>query len=176
MSGRPGTGLDEATDRVSHSSSGLAQWRIPDIGAQPPPPTVEPCDGPFLVFRHGDSTGGRCGVNEREQEALAAHPDLHRLAALRDRGGWRFVHRETGSGDIDLTTGYHVWPDGSTDVLEFAGPTDARACRTNPDGAVVWSRDGLLLDVINGLLALPPPSAPGAPRFVTGTGRLLWTP
>jgi hypothetical protein len=116
------------------------------------------------------------GTNDREREALAAHPDLHRLAALRDQGGWRFLHREDGAGNIERTTGYSVWPDGSTDVLEFTGPTDARACRTDCDGSIVWSSSGRLLDVINGLLELPPPGARNAPRLASGSARLLWTP
>jgi len=125
----------------------------------------------------GDEHGARrAGTNEGEQAALAAHPDLRRLAALRDEGGWQFMHHENGSGHITLTTGYRGWPDGSTDVLQFNGPGDAWAWRGNPDGAMVWSRSGGLLDVINGLLELPAPGSPHAPRMVIGSGRKLWTP
>jgi hypothetical protein len=115
-------------------------------------------------------------VNEGERAAFAAHPYLHRLAALRDRGGWRFVHREDASGNIDLTTGHRAWPDGSADIVNYTGPTEARAWRTNHDGAVVWTRVGRLVDVVDGLLELPPPDAPDAPRLVLGTTVPLWTP
>jgi hypothetical protein len=116
------------------------------------------------------------GMNEGERAALAAHPDLRRLAALRDQGGWQFMHHEDGSGNINMTTGYRSWPDGSTDVLQFHGPGNAWAWRGNRDGAMVWSQSGGLLDVINHLLELPDPAAPHAPRIVIGSGRKLWQP
>jgi hypothetical protein len=114
-------------------------------------------------------------MNDREQEAFAAHPDLRRLAVLRDQG-WHFVHHGDGAGNIEMTTGYRIWPDRSKDVLQILGPGDARGWRSNPDGDTVWTRSGGLVEVIDGLLELPPPGSPDAPRLVVGSGRRLWIP
>lgn len=115
-------------------------------------------------------------MSDREQAAIAAHPDLRRLAALRDQGGWQFMHHEDGTGHIRMTTGYRTWPDGSTDVLQIIGPSDARGWRCNPDGAMVWTLSGGLVEVVDGLMELPGPHAPHAPRLVVGSPRRLWTP
>jgi hypothetical protein len=51
-----------------------------------------------------------------DQAAFTAHPELRRLAALRDGGGWEFVHYDTEFEVTDLSTGVRTWPDGSADA------------------------------------------------------------
>jgi hypothetical protein len=105
-------------------------------------------------------------MNEAEQLAVTLYPELRRLAELRDGGGWRFVHKEAEPGVVVLTQGVRVWPDGSAEALGVRGQTDAQARRTNPDGEVVWEREGDLAYVIEELIELPPPEDPRAPRLV----------
>jgi hypothetical protein len=70
-----------------------------------------------------------------------------------------------------------VWPDDWADALGVRGQTDAQARRVNPDGDVVWEREGDLGYVLEQLIELPPPGDPRAPRLVI-RGRLphLWLP
>lgn len=60
---------------------------------------------------------------------------------------------------------------GRCDPVRYT--TDAAALRTDHDGGVVWQREGSLVEVVDGLLTLPPPSTPGAPRLVTATHPLV---
>ncbi len=110
-------------------------------------------------------------MDEAELAAFAEHPELRRLAELRDRGGWLFVHHP----DVSMM-GFRTWPDGSGDVLIVLSLTDARALRREPAGGLVWQREGGMAEVLDGLLELPPPGDPRAPRLVTGIGPSLWTP
>ena len=50
--------------------------------------------------------------------------------------------------------------------------------RRAPGGpmAIVWELAGSLSDVVAGLLALPAPDQPTAPRLVRGAAPRLWTP
>jgi hypothetical protein len=109
-------------------------------------------------------------VSDPEEAAFAAHPELRMLAALRDRGGWLFVHHQ------DVTTmGFRTWPDGSGDALIIQSLTDARALRRDPAGCLVWEREGGMVTVLDALLELPPPGDPRAPRLVIGTAPTLWS-
>jgi hypothetical protein len=110
-------------------------------------------------------------MSDPEEAAFAAHPELRRLAELRDRGGWLFVHHQDFA-----TMGFRTWPDGSGDALIVQSLTDARALRRNPAGSLVWQREGGIADVLDGLLELPTPSDPLAPRLVIGSPPSLWTP
>jgi len=106
---------------------------------------------------------------------LSASPELQRLAALRD-AGWSFVP-QLDDGRLVVIVGIKAWIDsGYSDALQVASPTDAAAVRADPDGGVVWQREGTVNDVVDGLLSLPYPLAPGAPRLVKGTAPMLWTP
>lgn len=98
-------------------------------------------------------------MNEAERAAFAEHPELRWLAALRDRGGWRFTHHHGVAA-----TGIRTWPDGTTDALVIRGPGEACGQRTDPGGRAVWTRGGTLAEVVAGLLELSPP------------GQRLWTP
>jgi hypothetical protein len=109
-----------------------------------------------------------------EAAALAEFPELHWLIDLRE-AGWVFL---PGFADGELTEvrGVHTWPGGSAEAIRVRYTTDAAALRIDHDGGVVWQREGTLCEVVDGLLTLPPPSAPGAPRLVIATGPLVWTP
>lgn len=79
-------------------------------------------------------------------------------------------------GELTEVRGVRTWPDGSADAVRVRYTTDAAALRTDHDEGVVWQREGSLVEVVDGQLTLPPPSAPGAPRLVTATEPMLWTP
>ena len=112
--------------------------------------------------------------SEVEAAALAEFPELQRLIDLRE-AGWVFL---PGFADGELTEvrGVHTWPGGWAEAIRVRYTTDAAALRIDHDGGVVWQREGTLCEVADGVLALPPPSAPGAPRLVIATGPLAWTP
>jgi hypothetical protein len=107
------------------------------------------------------------------EEALAAYPALRSITALTKRG-WSF--RAAGIDTGGFLVGWFVWPHNWMDALTIADEGDVRADRCDPDGGVVWKRDGSLVDVVAALLELPSPDAPNAPRLVIGKGHSLWTP
>lgn len=116
-------------------------------------------------------------MNTAEQAAVAAFPEVQRLLDLVD-AGWRFLQPFTAGGHVVQVQAYRAWPGGWVDVLRVRAVTDAAGLRSDggsPPG-IVWSRDGGVADVVDALLTLPPPDAPGAPRLVRGTGPGLWTP
>ena len=94
---------------------------------------------------------------------------LHSLTMLRERG-WVFVPHVT-DGQVVLLTGVRMWPGGWADAVGILGAGDAQAARTDPDGGLVWRRAGTVVEVADGLLDLPPPHSPDAPRLVIGTWR-----
>ena len=105
-------------------------------------------------------------ATDRDEAAFAVHPELRRLAELREGGGWLFTHFDVEHEVTELTTGVRVWPDGSADALGVRGLTEVQAARTNPLGELVWKREGDLASVLDELLELPPPGHPLAPRLV----------
>ena len=108
--------------------------------------------------------------------ALAAFPDLQHLLDLRD-AGWIFFPRTDRYGELVEVRGVRTWPgSGSADAIMVRYTTDAAALRTDDDGGIVWQREGTLAEVVEGLVLLPPPWAPGAPSLVKATGPRLWTP
>ena len=109
-----------------------------------------------------------------EAAALAEFPELRRLIDLRE-AGWVFLPGFE-DGELIEVHGVRTWPGGWADGIRVRYTTDAAALRVDHDGGVVWQREGTLCEVADGLLALPPPSAPGAPRLVKATGPLVWTP
>lgn len=106
---------------------------------------------------------------------LAQYPEIQRLLDLLT-AGWTFLpHVEDGR--LTVIVGAKAWGDtGYADALQTRTPTDAAAVRTNPDGRVVWQCEGTLNDVVDDLISLPLPEAPGAPRLVKATTSWLWTP
>lgn len=101
--------------------------------------------------------------------------ELRRLAELRDRGEWSFlpIRRD---GELELLTGARGWPGGWSDAVAIRDLGDARGFRCDPVGGVVWRREGGMAEVVEGLLELPTPDHPRAPRLVIGTAPGLWTP
>ncbi|HEX9338260.1 MAG TPA: hypothetical protein VF892_20345, partial [Pseudonocardiaceae bacterium] len=97
-------------------------------------------------------------------------PELAELITIRD-AGWTFLPlRRDEAGRPDELDGFREWPGGWIDALRVRSGTDAMALRRAPGGpmAIVWELAGSLSDVVAGLLALPAPDQPTAPR--------LWTP
>lgn len=103
-----------------------------------------------------DHTGVACGD----------HPELVGLARLRARG-WIFLPHVV-DGEIDALQGFHTWPGGWGEAILLRGTTDAAGARTDPEGGLVWYREGTLTDVLDGLLFLPDPTHSSAPRLVIG--------
>ena len=54
--------------------------------------------------------------------------------------------------------------------------TDAMGLRADHAGGVVWSIEGTLVEVLDGLTALPAPFERGAPHPANGAAPTLWTP
>jgi hypothetical protein len=107
-----------------------------------------------------------------EGAALAEFPELRRLVDLRN-AGWRFVP-VSADGELVEVRGVRTWPDAWVDAIVVRFTTDAAGLRCDPSGGVVWERKGDLADVVDGLLALPVPSDPAAPRLVRRHGPGLW--
>lgn len=101
--------------------------------------------------------------------ALAEFPELRRLVDLRN-AGWRFVP-VSAEGELVEVRGVRTWPDGWADAIVVRFTDDAAGLRCDPSGGVVWERVGDLGDVVDGLLALPMPGDPSAPRLVRRLSR-----
>ncbi|MEO6085987.1 MAG: hypothetical protein ABIQ18_23040 [Umezawaea sp.] len=105
-------------------------------------------------------------MNDVDNAAVLAFPEIEYLILIRD-GGWRFLPQEPCRDQLD---GFRQWPEGWCDGIRVRSGTDALGIRTDPDGLIVWERAGTLADVVNGLLALPTPDEPNAPRLIIGSG------
>lgn len=108
-------------------------------------------------------------TGEAERAAVAAFPALQRLLDLRDVG-WQFQRTEVE------VRGFRTWPGAWADAIAVRYTSDAFGVRVDLDGGVVWRKEGSLLDVVDGLLALPTPGDQFAPRLVLGGLPGLWTP
>ncbi|KJK44801.1 hypothetical protein UK23_28250 [Lentzea aerocolonigenes] len=108
-------------------------------------------------------------VEDRDAAALRECPDVAPLIWLR-KAGWRFPPLSQDGGVF----GYRLWPEEWADSIRVRSATDCLAIRINPVGAVVWERAGSLADVVEGLLGLPSPDAPGAPCLVRGSAPDRW--
>jgi hypothetical protein len=106
--------------------------------------------------------------------ALTEFPELRRLVDLL-RAGWQLLPVSSG-GELVEVRGVRMWPDEWLDAITMRFTTDAAGLRRNRFGDVVWEHEGDLTNVVDGLLALPAPCAPSAPRLVLRTSTLLWTP
>jgi hypothetical protein len=115
-------------------------------------------------------------MNRTEMAAVALYPELAHLIDLRQSGGWVFQPAVIDGG-VELLAGHRVWLAGGwSDALVIRSQTDAKAFRCNADGGTVWGAEGSLHEVVNGLIALPKPDAPHAPRLVIGRRPTLWVP
>jgi hypothetical protein len=110
-----------------------------------------------------------------DRAALAAYPQPGRIVDLREGGGWVF-QPVCIAGELELLTGIRVWPCGWSDAFAIRDLGDAKGFRCDPAGGEVWKREGGLVEVIEGLVELPLPSAPNAPRLVKTAAPTLWTP
>ena len=108
-------------------------------------------------------------------EAARIHPELALLIDLVD-ASWLFIHRRDDKG-VDQIDAFRTWPTGHLDAISVRSPTDANGLRTLTDEqGIVWGRMGTLTEVVHGLLELPAPNDPRAPRLVKGRAPGLWTP
>jgi hypothetical protein len=107
--------------------------------------------------------------------ALAEFPELRQLKELHD-AGWQFIPIVQG-GEVAEVKGVRVWePTAWTDAIVIRSTTDVGALRLDSDGCIVWCAEGGLVEVIDGLIMLPPPSARISPHLAIARGPLLWTP
>jgi hypothetical protein len=114
-------------------------------------------------------------MNQTEQLAVRLYPELKRLIALKQSGGWVFQPTIV-DGELELLTGYRVWLVGGwSDAIAISERTSAKSYRCNADGGVVWKREDTLACVLDELIKLPRPDARSAPQLVIGA-RHLWVP
>jgi len=108
-----------------------------------------------------------------EGAALAEFPELRRLVDLRN-AGWQFMP-VSAEGELVEVRGLRAWPDRWLDSIVVRFTTDAAGLRCDAAGGVVWERVGNLDYVVEGLLTLPAPGDPTAPRRVLRHAPGLWT-
>ncbi|GAA3025327.1 hypothetical protein [Actinokineospora globicatena] len=104
--------------------------------------------------------------------ALTAHPELQRLFDM-EGAGWHFVALRS-EGSVVQIKAVLVWPDRWTDAILIHNHDDAGGLRLDPDGGIVAEHSGGMVEVIDFLLDLPAPGAPGAPSLVKARGPELW--
>ncbi len=109
-----------------------------------------------------------------ERAALAEFPEIQHLLDLR-AAGWSFMPVWNADGELYQVNGVRTWPGGYADALGVRYTTDAAALRCDHTGGVLWQREGTLAEVVDGLLTLPAPDDPSAPRLVTATVPSLWS-
>jgi hypothetical protein len=115
---------------------------------------------------------------DADTAAITDFPELAGLIMVRD-AGWRFLPlRHNNNGEPAELDGFRLWPGGWLDALPHRSATDAMALRRAPGEplAIVWELAGSLTDVVTGLLALPAPTAHGAPHLIRTAAPRLWTP
>jgi hypothetical protein len=91
-----------------------------------------------------------------DDEALAAFPELVRLAELRG-AGWSFTPAHDDAGELIQLNGMREWPRGHVDAVRVRFTSDAAAMRCDQHGDVLWTFEGTLAQVIDGLMSLPAP-------------------
>jgi hypothetical protein len=114
-------------------------------------------------------------ISDLDRAAVAAFPELQRLIDLRD-AEWRFMPGMDAYGTLRQINGVRPWPNGYADALRVQYATDAAGIRCDHTGGMLWQREGTLVEVVDGLLALPTPSSRLAPSLVIGKTPGLWTP
>jgi len=113
---------------------------------------------------------------DSDRRAVALYPELQSLIDIRELG---WVFRVKPAEDLIVVKGMYLHKVGMVywaDMLEIRALTDAVAVRLNPDRDVVWNVTGTLVDIVNGLIQLPHPSSPLAPRLVLSRVSTLWIP
>jgi hypothetical protein len=114
-------------------------------------------------------------LTSADRLAILRYPELARLVALRSCGEWLF-QPVLADEELKLVVGSRSWLGGWSDALAIRSRTDAKAFRCDPVGGVVWQKEGGLVEVVEGLLELPGPEEPGAPRLVKARAPRLWVP
>jgi hypothetical protein len=114
-------------------------------------------------------------VKPTEHDAvLAEFPELQRLVELRN-AGWIFLPTVVARCVVQVH-GVRTWPGGWADALRVRYTTDAAGLRNDHTGGITWQLEGTLMEVVDGLLTLPPPDDRLAPRLVVGKAPRLWSP
>lgn len=114
-------------------------------------------------------------------EQIALPPELQALDELK-RAGWRLTAVRTPEGEITRVDGIHALEEPAdhdavwVDTVMVNSATDVKGLRQNPDDDTVWRREGDIVHVVEGLLALPKPWHRLAPRLVLPRAEKLWTP
>jgi hypothetical protein len=119
--------------------------------------------------------GSRPTLTAVDLAALAMYPQLWRIVELRASNSWVLTPVRV-EGRLELLTGARRWLDGWSDAIAIRALTDAKAFRCDPIGGEVWKHEGGLAEVIDGLIELPAPHEPHAPRLVKARAAKLWLP
>jgi hypothetical protein len=117
-------------------------------------------------------------ITESDRRAVALYPALQRLVDIRGIG-WVFQLVTDDDGGVTAVKGFFMHKVGMVywaDMLQIRNVTDAAAVRLNPERQVVWQATGTMVDIIDGLIQLPHPTSPFAPRLVLGKKPALWVP
>ncbi|MDU0293931.1 hypothetical protein [Saccharothrix longispora] len=101
---------------------------------------------------------------------LRRWPALHSLLRMRDTG-WRWLQPPLDDDGNPLELhGLHPWLGlPVVDAIRIRMDTDVLGVRVTSEGDLLWRQDGDLTTVVDGLLELPPPWDPRAPRLVIGS-------
>lgn len=120
-------------------------------------------------------------MSEQTADTLILPPELTALVKLRT-AGFRLTAVKTPEGEITRVDGIRVTPDPFqpeadwVEMVAVKSATDAKGLRQNPDDETVWRHEGSVVEIVDYLLDLPKPGAPGAPSLVISRGEKLWTP
>jgi hypothetical protein len=117
-------------------------------------------------------------MTESDRRAVALYPELRKIVDIRGIG-WTFQLVTGDDGGITAVKGMFLHRVGLVywaDLLQIRDSTDAAAVRLNPDRLPVWQVTGTMVDAIDGLVQLPHPASPFAPRLILGTTAALWVP
>lgn len=105
--------------------------------------------------------------------AMAEFPELAHLVAL-CQAGWTLLPT-VADNEVTEVHGVRTWSEGWADAIRVRYVTDARGLRMDHTGGITWQKEGTLVEVVDGLISLPPPGEPNAPRLVIARGPELWT-
>jgi hypothetical protein len=117
-------------------------------------------------------------MTESERRAIGLYPELQRLLDIRGMG-WTFQLVTDEAGMVTAVKGLFMYRVGLVhwaDMLQIHNSADTAGVRLNPDRQPVWQMTGTMIDLIDGLIQLPHPSSPFAPRLVLGKLASLWVP
>lgn len=93
--------------------------------------------------------------------------------------GWVFkTTRRNDDGEPTEIFGFRMWSGGWLDAILLRGLDDAMGWRSVPGNkpGVSWELSGGTAEVVRGLLELPPPWEPNAPKLVKAPAPRIWTP